>query len=52
MKMRDLINRLKHRGPSAPKATSPVRRDWTNSWSARDWADLPTYHPRNESDAL
>jgi hypothetical protein len=52
MKMRDLLNVLKHRAPSKPRAAGAASRDWTNTWTSRDWADLPTYHPRKESDAL
>ena len=47
MNMRELFGRLKR--PSQPK---PRQRDWTTNWSPRDWADLPTHHPRSESDAL
>jgi len=47
MNMRELFGRLKRR--STPK---PQQRDWTNNWSSRDWADLPTHHPRHDSDAL
>ncbi|MDB5539840.1 MAG: hypothetical protein JWQ89_1567 [Devosia sp.] len=47
MKMRDLISKLRDR-----KANQPMRRDWTNNWTPRDWADLPTHHPRREDEAL
>jgi hypothetical protein len=47
MKMKDLFSKLRNRQPNKPKA-----RDWTNSWTSRDWADLPTHHPRREDDAL
>lgn len=48
MKMRELFGRLKRRTPSKPQQ----QRDWTNTLSPRDWADLPTHHPRSEADAL
>lgn len=46
MKMRDLLSKLRNRSPK------PQARDWSNSWTPRDWADLPTHHPRREDDAL
>lgn len=46
MKMKDLLSRLRPRRPDTS------RRDWTNTWSPRDWADLPTYHPRRDDNAL
>ena len=36
MKMTDLFSKLRNRAPSKPKA-----RDWTSTWTPRDWADLP-----------
>jgi hypothetical protein len=51
MNMRELFGRLKRRTPTEPKAGAP-RRDWSSEWTPRDWADLPTHHPRQESDAL
>ncbi|HWA42951.1 MAG TPA: hypothetical protein VHA10_07055 [Hypericibacter adhaerens] len=30
----------------ARKPARPVERDWTAGLSPRDWADLPTHHPR------
>jgi hypothetical protein len=48
--LRDLLDRLTRRPPSKPRATPA--RDWTSSWTPRDWADLPTRHPRDESDLL
>ena len=27
-------------------STQPLLSDWTTGWSTRDWADLPTHHPR------
>lgn len=47
MKMRDLLSKLRDRNANKPKP-----RDWTNNWTPRDWADLPTHHPRREDDAL
>ena len=47
MNMRELFGRLKRR-----PAAKPQQRDWTHSLTPRDWADLPTHHPRRESDAL
>lgn len=47
MKMKDLFSKLRRRSPNKPKT-----RDWSNSWTPRDWADLPTHHPRREDDAL
>lgn len=46
MKMKDLFSKLRTRPASKPKA-----RDWSSSWTPRDWADLPTHHPRREDDA-
>jgi len=47
MMMRDLLKKLRTR-----PAGKPQSRDWTTSWTPRDWADLPTHHPRREDDAL
>lgn len=44
MRLRDIIARR-------PRAEKVPRRDWTNSWSTRDWADLPVYHPRRDDNA-
>jgi hypothetical protein len=52
MNMRELFGRLTRRTPSKSNPRTSVSFDWTNSLSPRDWADLPTHHPRNESDAL
>ncbi len=49
MNMHNLLTRLTRRPQSKPRAAAP--RDWTSSWTPRDWADLPAHHPRNESDA-
>ena len=46
MKMKNLFSRLRSR-PSKRRA-----RDWSSNWTERDWADLPTHHPRREDDAL
>lgn len=46
MKMKHLFSKLRNRSPK-PKA-----RDWSTSWTPRDWTDLPTHHPRREDDAL
>lgn len=46
MKMKDLFSKLPSRSPR------PQARDWSTSWTPRDWADLPTHHPRREDDAL
>lgn len=43
MTMKDLLARLRTR--REPKVEA---RDWTNSWTPRDWADLPTPHPRRD----
>lgn len=32
-----------------PAQRKPAR-DWTNMLTPRDWADLPTYHPRRNED--
>lgn len=50
MNMRNLLSRLTRRPPSKTRA-APMR-DWTSSWTPRDWADLPTHHPRDESEAF
>ncbi len=47
MTIKNLISRLRRK--PASKSTS---RNWTTTLSPRDWADLPTYHPRREDDAL
>ncbi len=47
MTIRDMFVRLRRQ----PARTAP-RREWTASLTPRDWADLPTYHPRREDDAL
>ncbi|WP_158626081.1 hypothetical protein [Arsenicitalea aurantiaca] len=34
-----------------PRRTAPTplaRTDWSEGWTARDWADLPPYHPAAE----
>jgi hypothetical protein len=46
MKMKNLFSKLRSR-PSKPRT-----RDWSSNWTERDWADLPTHHPRREDDAL
>lgn len=48
MTMKTLFSRLRHRNAGKPAP----RRDWSSTWTARDWADLPTHHPRRETDAL
>lgn len=47
MKMKDLFKKLRQRAASKPHA-----RAFTADWTPRDWADLPTHHPRRENDAL
>lgn len=47
MKMKDLLNKLRARA-----AGKPQPRDWSAGWTPRDWADLPTHHPRRDGDAL
>lgn len=47
MKMKHLFSKLRSRSQSKPQP-----RDWSTSWTPRDWADLPTHHPRREDDAL
>jgi hypothetical protein len=39
---------FKHK-PRRP--AQPLLSDWTTGWTTRDWADLPTHHPRREPDA-
>jgi len=46
MTMREFFSRLKRRTPS-----KPAPRDWSSSFTPHDWADLPTHHPRRETDA-
>ena len=48
MKMPELFKKLRQRNNGKPRPAS----DWSNSWTPRDWADLPTYHPRREDDVL
>jgi hypothetical protein len=44
---------LKHIfAPLRRRATQKPARDWSNTLTSRDWADLPTYHPRREEDAV
>jgi hypothetical protein len=50
MNMREFLNRLAPRPQARPRVTRTT--DWTTSFTPRDWADLPVYHPRRESDAL
>ena len=26
----------------------PLRTEFVQSWTTRDWADLPTHHPRRD----
>jgi len=33
------------------RPTSPQSRDWESSLTPRDWADLPTHHPRRDESA-
>lgn len=47
MNMREFFGRLKRRSPSKPR-TSDTGRDWSTEWTPRDWADLPTHHPRSD----
>lgn len=48
MSMRSLLQKLRAKRP----AKSSIRSDWTSGMTPHDWADLPTYHPRRETDAL
>lgn len=52
MNMREFFGRLKRRTPSNGKSGKPAPRDWSTDWTPRDWADLPTHHPRNDTEAL
>lgn len=36
---------LRHRARPAARARTA---DWTNTMNIRDWADLPTHHPRGD----
>lgn len=47
MSMKEIFSKLRRQ----PARRAPAR-DWSNSLTPRDWADLPTYHPRREDDAL
>jgi hypothetical protein len=47
MKMKDLFKKLRDRAAGKPRA-----RTWSSDWTTRDWADLPTHHPRREDEAL
>jgi hypothetical protein len=38
--------------PLRKRALRKTARDWSNSLTPRDWADLPVYHPRREEDAI
>lgn len=43
MALKDIFTR---RRPAQRKPT----RDWSSSFTQRDWADLPVYHPRRNED--
>lgn len=30
------------------KPTHPAHRELITTWTTRDWADLPTHHPRRQ----
>ena len=45
MKLRDYFRKLTKRRAARQPAT-----DWTTTWTARDWADLPTWHARRDDD--
>ncbi|MGV3490234.1 MAG: hypothetical protein ACO1OG_02845 [Devosia sp.] len=38
--------------PIRKRAQRKPVRVWTETMSSRDWADLPTHHPRREEDAV
>jgi hypothetical protein len=46
MKLTHFLSRLARRAP-APQPS----REWLSNLSPREWADLPTHHPRRDSDA-
>ena len=43
MALKDIFTRRR------PAPRKPAR-DWSNSFTPRDWADLPVYHPRRNED--
>ena len=45
MKMHEILRHLKPRSPK-PRVSA---RDWPTDWTPRDWADLPTHHPRQDA---
>jgi len=47
MNMREIFERLKRRTATQPRLRH-AERDWSASWTPRDWADLPTHHPRHD----
>jgi len=47
MNMREIFERLKRRTATQPRLRH-TERDWSASWTPRDWADLPTHHPRHD----
>lgn len=46
MRIRDIFKN------KTTRRTQPMHSDWTTGWSTREWADLPTHHPRRERDAI
>lgn len=46
MRIREILTRRSRRTVLLPLIT-----DWTTGWTTRDWADLPTHHPRREAAA-
>lgn len=45
MKILELFGRSKR---STPARSGEPARDWSAGWTQRDWADLPTHHPRRD----
>ncbi len=45
MNILELFGRTRRRTPARPGERA---RDWAAGWTPRDWADLPTHHPRRD----
>ncbi len=45
MALRNIFNWSRNRAPRKPN------HDWSSTFTPRDWADLPTHHPRREDEA-
>ncbi len=46
MALKTLFHWPRNRAPRKPN------RDWSRSFTPRDWADLPVHHPRQDDEAV